>query len=555
MTPPDLLHPEPKRRLDARALSQALVFAFASGGDRDALDQIVDRALLEPSHFSPECFARDLFVSDFVTRCSTFRIGARTFRPHEPRLTRLLSLPPSDPAVVRFRQGVLTELLGTPALRESFEQSYLCLRELFTLLESSDSGKHFDPVARRLEILRATKRCIDLLCDGFRNSRSGLRRLGEFAQGVRGDAAYENLVQLLDHEGHLATVQVRLTLGYEGQLRGFEIVQASENAGNRYYTSPWRRLFTRLRLLFRGYHVRQAEVLGRLVNGVFDGIEPFVRDAFELLSAFEFYLGALGFAELARASGLETCLPELAEPGDDQAGFELRALYNPFLLLEEHAPRPCDVSAESSGFVIVTGPNSGGKTRLLQAVGLAQLLAQSGFLVPAASAKLGFRQGLFVSIVDEVASDQREGRLGTELLRIRRLFEKLCVGGLVVLDELCSGTNPSEAEEIFRVVLELLAELEPQAFISTHFLHFAEHLRDERPVPGLEFLQVELDGEQHPTYRFVPGVATTSLARLTAERLGVTRESLRTLVEAARRDRERTSTPPSRSAPRAAKAG
>jgi DNA mismatch repair protein MutS2 len=554
MNSPDLLHPEPKRRLDTRALSQALVFAFASGGDRDALDQLVDRAPLEPSDFSPECFARDLFVPDFVNRCASFRIGGRLYRPHEPRLTRLLSLPPSDPRVVSFRQAVLGELLDSPALRESFEQSYVRLRELFTLLESSDSGKHFDPVARRLEILRASKRCVDTLCEGFEGARSGLARLTAFAEAVRAGSAYENLVQLLDHEGHLATVQVKLTLGYEGQLRGFEIVQASENASNRYYTSPWRRLFTRLRLLFRGYQVRQAEVLGRLVNAVFDGIEPFVRDAFELLSAFEFYLGALGFAELARGAGLETCLPELAEPGTD-GGFEIKALYNPFLLLEEHAPRACDVSAESSGFVIVTGPNSGGKTRLLQAVGLAQLLAQSGFLVPAASARLGFRQGLFVSIVDEVASDQREGRLGTELLRIRRLFEKLCVGGLVVLDELCSGTNPSEAEEIFRVVLELLAELEPQAFISTHFLHFAERLRDERPVPGLEFLQVELDTEQHPTYRFVPGVATTSLARLTAERLGVTRESLRALVEAARRDRERTSTPPSRSAPRAAKAG
>jgi DNA mismatch repair protein MutS2 len=555
MTPPDLLHPEPKRRLDARALSQALVFAFASGGDRDALDQLQDRALLEPSDFSPDCFARDLFVSDFVNRCTSFRIGARTFRPHEPRLTRLLSLPPANAEIVRFRQAVLSELLEKPVLRERFEQSYVHLRELFTLLESSDSGKHFDPVARRLEILRASKRSIDALSEGFGDAESGLARLGDFARTVRESAAYENLVQLLDHEGHLATVQVKLTLGYEGQLRGFEIVQASENANNRYYVSPWRRLFTRLRLLFRGYHVRQAEVLGRLVNGVFDGVEPFVRDAFELLSAFEFYLGALGFAELARNAGLETCLPELVERGDGASGFELTALYNPFLLLEEHAPRPCDVSAGCPGFVIVTGPNSGGKTRLLQAVGLAQLLAQSGFLVPAASAKLELRQGLFVSIVDEVASDQREGRLGTELLRIRRLFEKLCVGGLVVLDELCSGTNPSEAEEIFRVVLELLAELEPQAFISTHFLHFAERLRDERPVPGLEFLQVELDAEQHPTYRFVPGVATTSLARLTAERLGVTRESLRALVEAARRDRERTSTPPSRSAPRAAQAG
>ncbi len=88
-------------------------------------------------------------------------------------------------------------------------------------------------------------------------------------------------------------------------------------------------------------------------------------------------------------------------------------------------------------------------------------------------------------------------------------------------------------------MLGLLAELEPQVMISTHFLHFAERLRQEDSVPNLRFLQVELDDAQHPTYRFISGVATTSLARMTAERLGVTREALRDLVDAARHERSR----------------
>jgi len=144
------------------------------------------------------------------------------------------------------------------------------------------------------------------------------------------------------------------------------------------------------------------------------------------------------------------------------------------------------------------------------------------------------RHGLFVSLSHEASSDQREGRLGTELLRIRRMFEQLRFGSLVILDELCSGTNPSEGEEIFELVVSLLAELEPQAFITTHFLQFASRLAKERPVSRLEFLQVELDAHENPTYGFVPGVATTSLAERTAERLGVTREALKELVDRAK---------------------
>jgi len=162
------------------------------------------------------------------------------------------------------------------------------------------------------------------------------------------------------------------------------------------------------------------------------------------------------------------------------------------------------------------------------------LLGQCGSFVPARRASLSARHGLFVSLTHEASSDQREGRLGTELLRIRRMFEQLSCDSLVILDELCSGTNPSEGEEIFELVVSLLAELEPQAFITTHFLQFASRLAAEPPVPHLAFLQVELDEKETPTYGFVPGVATTSLAERTAERLGVTRDSLRELVDRAK---------------------
>ena len=110
------------------------------------------------------------------------------------------------------------------------------------------------------------------------------------------------------------------------------------------------------------------------------------------------------------------------------------------------------------------------------------MLGQCGLFTPAARARLPLVQGLFASILDHEGADQAEGRLGTELVRIRELFERARPGSFVLLDELCSGTNPSEAVEIFSMVLQLLERLEPVAFISTHFLDFARELAAAPPI-------------------------------------------------------------------------
>src|SRR5258706_9760782 len=93
--------------------------------------------------------------------------------------------------------------------------------------------------------------------------------------------------------------------------------------------------------------------------------------------------------------------------------------------------------------------------------------------------------GLVVSLIQETKADQAEGRLGMELLRIRSLFERLPPGAMVILDELCSGTNPSEGEEIFELVVRMLTRLKPQAFITTHFLAFAARLEQKRTIADL----------------------------------------------------------------------
>jgi DNA mismatch repair protein MutS2 len=187
---------------------------------------------------------------------------------------------------------------------------------------------------------------------------------------------------------------------------------------------------------------------------------------------------------------------------------------------------------------MVTGPNSGGKTRLLQAVGIAQVLGQSGLYAPCRSARMPVVAGLFASIVAIDTADQSEGRLGTEMVRLRTLFENVPPRSLVLLDELCSGTNPSEAVEIVELVIRMLRRIEPVAFVTTHVLDFAHTLEATPIADTLRFLQAEVDPVDGATYRFLPGVATTSLAVGTAHRLGVTFDDLeRKLERREQRDR------------------
>lgn len=529
----DLIHHDPWVTVDVELLRQALRFAFESGDAGGLLGRAVDDAPTTESHWDASVFAGSLFLPELLTSCFAIEVDKKRYEPSQTHLVRLLTHPPDDLRDVALRQHVLRELAGDPALRASLEKVYVALRQLRALLDERPMSAG-DTVRRKIEVLTAIKTFLDEADEGLAPARSALSRLSEYARAVRGEDVYRRLAQVLDFDANMAKLEVRITIGSDGKIRDFALMSARENVENPLLWSPWRRLWSRLSSWLRGYRYGESEVLLKVIDEVFASLEDAILPCFELIGHVELYLAALGFRDRAQKEGLEVCLPELAPaPGlHDAAGpFELRALFNPLLLLQGVRPTPCSVTtAGHDSLTLVTGPNSGGKTRFLQSIALAQLLGQNGLFIPAAHGRLTAAPSMFVSLVEGAPADQKEGRLGTELVRVRQLFEALEPGTMVILDELCSGTNPSEGIAIFEMVISLLPRLRPQVFVTTHFLDAARELEANRPVPRLDFLQVELD-EERPTYQFVPGVAPTSLAHQVASRLGVTREELEGLVE------------------------
>ena len=530
----DLLHPQPIARIDQEHTKAAIAMAFASGISGGLFTDALDRARVAPSSWEPAQFANDLFVASFVASCFKVRIQGADLVVGTKPLVRLLTQPPKEPAILAHRRQILAELTADSSLRGETERLYSSLCRLRNLLEGAGGIGKFEPHRRQLDILLVTKDIIDRMATGFASARSGLASLTTFGTRVQRGEPYRSLADLVRYDERLATLNLNVSVGADGRIRGFQVLSIQEDNANPFVTSPWRRWLSKAELFVRGYGFSDGEVMARLIDAVFEGIEDDVTPLVQLLGDLEFYLGALGFRDLATSAGLAVCLPDLVASGEENrnGGRTLTGLFNPLLLAHGVVPVPCDVKTDRfDTTVLITGPNSGGKTRLLQSLGLAQLLAQCGVFVPARAATLMLAPSLVVSLIEETRADQAEGRLGTELVRIRSLFERLPPGAMVILDELCSGTNPSEGEEIFELVVRMLARLAPQAFITTHFLQFAARLQREAAIPELRFLQVELSADQRPTYQFTPGVAHTSLAAHAAARLGVTGDQLLQLVE------------------------
>jgi DNA mismatch repair protein MutS2 len=530
---PDLICSRPAVRIDAAALRQALVFGFAAGGPQEAFDDVIAASALPASSWRRSSFARDLYVDEIVEKCLALRVAGKAQHAVTRYLGRVVSAPPADRADSDTRRAVLAELADSASARQELERCYMAIVKMRGLL---CAPRQPAPRVRRVEILRAAREAFEALGESFAGSATALGRARTFGTAMLESEAFRRLVAYLDHDEHMGSIDLRVRVGADGEVRAMDLIGVHENRGNPFHVPALRRFMTRVALFFRGFRTTRGEVAERLLSDVFSGLEEGVTLLFQLLGDIEVYLGALSFRDRAREHGLPVTLADVAPPGEP---LELEGLFNPLLLVSGVAPVPCDVRAGSRAIAVVTGPNSGGKTRLLQSVAIAQLLAEAGLFVPARAARVPRATGLFASLFEEARADQTEGHLGMELLRIRRLFDELDSDALVVIDELCSGTNPSEGEEIARLVLSLLPELGVRAFVTTHLLQFAAGLARERSA-GLEFLQVELDGSERPTYQFVAGVAKTSLAQRTAARLGVTREELVARIRAKREARKVT---------------
>jgi DNA mismatch repair protein MutS2 len=199
-------------------------------------------------------------------------------------------------------------------------------------------------------------------------------------------------------------------------------------------------------------------------------------------------------------------------------------------LLNPNTVVPLDIKLGQGHSVLITGPNTGGKTVAIKTVGLAVLMAQAGLMTPARHARFGHFSQVWADIGDEQSLTQSLSTFSGHIKNISEALRALKAGALVLLDEIGAGTDPAEGAALAKAILVTLHQSQACILASTHYGELKAFAYE---TDGFINAAMEFDGKTlQPTFKLRLGAPGASQALRIAERYGIPADVVRQAKEA-----------------------